>query len=261
MRKLFNNSQLPTVFLFHQRIRNELRALKEGDSVLLCDYADPVITKAISSLVPNTVQKHFWIWNPVTDNDRAFYSHGFEVMKALGYDMATFDERDAQQHGMRLYNQFFRKENVGNNECEECYDFYFVGFAKNREQDLLRLKEQLKDFRVLFKIVHSYEETITYDESVRNILNSKCIVEYVQHNQTGMTLRPLEALFYNKKLITNNQNTVNYDFYYPENVFILGKDNIEDLSTFLNSPCRALPNELKNKYSVKYWLNHFVEKQ
>lgn len=259
MRKIFNNSRLPSVFLFNQRLRKELSALKEGDSVLLCDYADPIIVKAINSLVSPVVKKHFWIWNPVTDKDRTFYSHAFKVMNINGFTLATFDEHDAKQYGMHLYNQFFRKDNNVNEKGDEPYDFYFIGYAKNREQDLLRLKEQLKNFRVLFKIVHRGDEAISYEESVKNIMHSKCIVEYVQHNQSGMTLRPLEALFYNKKLITNNSNTINYDFYCPENVFILGKDKFEDLNVFLETPCRITTRELVEKYCVKSWFNHFIE--
>lgn len=259
IRKVFKNYRVPTFCIFNSQLRRELKQLSEGDSVLLCDYADPVLAKAISSLVSNKVKKHYWIWNPVTDRDRAFYSHGFEVMKSLGFELSTFDEADAKQYGMQLYKQFFRKEDVTNKKLDEKYDFYFVGFAKNRENDLLKLKEKLKNYRLLFKIVHSYAEAITYDESVNNILQSRCVVEYVQHNQTGMTLRPLEAMFYKKKLITNNQNTDCFDFYHPDNIFIIGKDQFEDLQVFLKKPYYDLCAEMVDEYSVKTWLNHYKE--
>ena len=257
IRKIFNNCKVPSFCIFNSRIRRELKRLGEGDSVLLCDYADPVLAKAISSLVSPKVKKHYWIWNPVTDKDCAFYSYGFEVMKSLGFELSTFDEADAKQYGMQLYKQFFRKENIAGQSLEEKYDFYFVGFAKNRENDLLKLQQQLKDFRLLFKIVHSYAETITYDESVNNILQSRCVVEYVQHNQTGMTLRPLEAMFYRKKLITNNLNTSNYEFYYPENIFIIGKDEFKDLPEFLIKPYREIEKKIVDEYNISSWLNNY----
>lgn len=258
IRKVFNRNKVPSFCIFNSRLRRELKQLCKGDSVLLCDYADPVLAKAVSSLVSPVVRKHYWIWNPVTDKNRAFYSHGFEVMKSLGFELSTFDEADAKQYGMQLYNQFFRKENSIIKPIEDKYDFYFVGFAKNREEDIHKLKQQLKDFRLLFKIVHSYAEAITYDESVNNILQSRCVVEYVQHNQTGMTLRPLEAMFYRKKLITNNQNTVNYEFYCPENIFIIGKDSMDDLYEFIKSPYRDVDSKIVDKYNVSAWLNNFL---
>lgn len=261
IRKLFNNSTVPSCLLFNSRLSHELNALKNGDSVLLCDYADPVLIKTINTLVPHGVRKYYWIWNPVTDNDRDFYSHAFRVMKSLGFELATFDENDAKQYGMRLYNQFFRREHLNDTVCAsngaELHDFYFVGFAKNREADLLQLQEQLKGYRLFFKIVHNYAEAITYNESVRNILQSKCIVEYVQHNQKGMTLRPLEALFYQKKLITNNQDTVKFDFYRPENIFIIGKDKLESLSQFLEIPFHPISSDIVERYSISTWFNHF----
>lgn len=257
IRKVFNNYKVPSFCIFNSQLRRELKHLSEGDSVLLCDYADPVLAKAINSLVSPKVKKHYWIWNPVTNKDRAFYSHGFEVMKSLGFELSTFDESDAKQYGMQLYKQFFRKENIVGRNIDEKYDFYFVGFAKNRENDLLKLQQQLIDFRLLFKIVHNYSEAITYDESVNNILQSRCVVEYVQHNQTGMTLRPLEAMFYRKKLITNNQNTVNYDFYCSENTFIIGKDNFENLPEFLNKPYKDIDAAIVENYNIVSWLNHY----
>ncbi len=261
IRKIFNNRKVPSFFIFNSRVRQELKQLGEGDSVLLCDYADPILAKAIDSLVSSKVKKYYWIWNPVTDRDRAFYTHGFAVMKSLGFELSTFDETDAKQYGMQLYKQFFRKEDITDRKIEEKFDFYFVGFAKNREGDLLKLQEHLKEFRLFFKIVHTYAEAIPYAESVNNILQSRCVVEYVQHNQSGMTLRPLEAMFYKKKLITNNQNTVNYDFYAPENIFIIGKDDFQGLPEFLNIPYRQVDSVLIDKYNISTWLNHYKQQK
>lgn len=255
IRKLLNNSKLPSWMILGNQMRHELRSLKNGDSILICDYADPVLSMAVSSIVDIEVKKNYWIWNPASDNI-SFYSHGFDVMRKYGYKLATFDPNDAKDYGMDNYHQFFRMTKKSD-RVEENHDFYFVGFAKNREQELLRLKEKLKDFRTLFKIAHSGSETISYEESIKNIQQSKCIVEYIQHNQSGMTLRPLEAICYEKKLITNNLYVVNYNFYRPENVFVLGKDKIENISNFINTPYITLPESLIAEYSVETWLNNF----
>ena len=65
---------------------------------------------------------------------------------------------------------------------------------------------------------------------------SNCILDYNQEGQVGLTLRPMEALFLEKKLITNNKDIKNYDFYNPSNIFILGENNIEDIKEFINKP-------------------------
>lgn len=46
---------------------------------------------------------------------------------------------------------------------------------------------------------------ISYQENLDNIRKSKCIVDVVQKGQIGLTLRPLESLFFKKKLLTNNK--------------------------------------------------------
>lgn len=255
IRKLFTNLKVPPFLILNKTIRKELNGLKKGDSVLLCDYADPVLTMSISKLVNNEVKKYYWIWNPVTDKYRSFYARSFEIMRSYGYCLGTFDSGDAKQYGMSLYNQFFRSEIYGDSEC--LYDFYFIGFAKNREEEVLRLKDTLCKYRLLFKIVHTYNETITYDESIKNIMQSKCIVEIVQHEQTGMTLRPLESLFLHKKLLTNNERIIESDFYTPSNIFIIGKDDLSDIDSFLSTPFQEIPNSVSCRYSVDEWINHF----
>ena len=67
----------------------------------------------------------------------------------------------------------------------------------------------------------------------------------------------MEALFYEKKLITNNKNIINYDFYCKENIFILEKDDIEELPQFLKTPYKKIDNEIVNKYEFENWLEGF----
>ena len=59
--------------------------------------------------------------------------------------------------------------------------------------------------------------------------------EIVQPGQGGLTIRTLEALFYNKKLITNNESITEYDFYNADNIFIYKEQdcNIDALKSFL----------------------------
>ena len=52
-----------------------------------------------------------------------------------------------------------------------------------------------------------------YKDIIKEIKKSNCIVEILQKNQTGSTLRYYEAICYNKKLLTNNINVMNLPFY------------------------------------------------
>lgn len=54
---------------------------------------------------------------------------------------------------------------------------------------------------------------VKYEEVLRRLSDCKCILEILQTNQYGPSLRYFEAIFYNKKLITTNPNIINYPYY------------------------------------------------
>ena len=78
----------------------------------------------------------------------------------------------------------------------------------------------------------------------------------IQHpNQTGLTMRTIETLGAKKKLITTNHLVKEYDFYRPENILIVDRDNpIIDVE-FLKSQWKEIPNDVYEKYSLRSWLN------
>lgn len=70
----------------------------------------------------------------------------------------------------------------------------------------------------------------------------------------------MEALFYNKKLITNNPEIRNFDFFHPNNIFILEQENLEEIPAFMEKPMYMQPDSLKAKYDVGSWLSFYKEK-
>ena len=60
---------------------------------------------------------------------------------------------------------------------------------------------------------------IKYENVVKNTLDYNCILDIVQagrEEDTGLSLRVYEATVYNKILVTNNSNILNYQFYNPQ---------------------------------------------
>ena len=80
----------------------------------------------------------------------------------------------------------------------------------------------------------------------------------MKNGQEGLTLRVLEALFYSKKLITNNKNIKKYDFYNPNNIFIWGVDDEKNLLNFINSDYITIEENILNRYSYDSWINRFI---
>ena len=68
-----------------------------------------------------------------------------------------------------------------------------------------------------------YIKSMRYSKTIEYIQRSKCLLEIVQNGQNGSTLRPIEALVYGKKLLTNDKNILNQDFYDKNNMFYFEK--------------------------------------
>ena len=194
-------------------------------------------------------------------------------LKKYGIELYTFDPKNAQDFQIK-YKPFYYDRMLMKEKTEQDYqqDIFFVGADKGRLSHLMKLKDSLermglscsfliKRSKHKFYMGRAAQETILHDisyESVcKGIQKSKAILDYVRLGQTGMTLRPYEAIHFNKKLITNNQWIEKEDFYHPQNIFILGKDNICELPHFLDLPSIPVPDEERNKYTPEAWLNGF----
>ena len=79
--------------------------------------------------------------------------------------------------------------------------------------------------------------------------------------QKGLTLRPLEALFLRKKLLTNFSAIKNQDFYSPNNIFIMNEDDERCLKDFINAPLSLEHENCIMEYSFASWLKRFSAKE
>ena len=134
-----------------------------------------------------------------------------------------------------------------------------MGRPKTRKKDIVDLEKKLKEegIQTNFKIIENEKDYVSYDEYLKMIAESKCILDYNQEGQVGLSLRPMEALFLERKLITNNTDIKNYDFYNHDNVFILGEDNINEIKEFINKPYRKVNQDIINYYDFEQWLKRF----
>lgn len=171
----------------------------------------------------------------------------------------TFDLKDANKYKLKYNPQFYTKEVKLENNDNETTDIIFLGRMKNRKNKILRIESEIKKRGLItnFKIIENEKDFISYDEYLKNVSTTKCILDYNQNGQTGLTLRPMEALFLEKKLITNNKDIKNYDFYNPNNIFILGEDNMENIKDFINKPYEKVEQKIIDYYDFEQWLSRF----
>ena len=220
----------------------------------------PPVVKFINRKNPY-VKVIVWYWNPIakTEPISSFSSYKCEIW--------TFDEEDSRQYGINHNTQYYFK-NIILKEHNPSNDVLFVGGDKARLSFLIKVQSELEllglstDFHIvgtpkISNNSYDYKKRIDYSEVLEKIKNSKAILDIVSDNQIGLTLRPLEALFFSKKLITNDKTIVNRDFYDPNNIFVLEYDDISNILDFINRPFERIESEILGRYDFEQWLTRF----
>src|SRR5690606_19253716 len=196
-----------------------------------------------------------WYWNPV----EACYDIS-KIDKTL-CEKWSFDPQDCKNFGIQFNTTFYFNEiKAVAPKCE--YDLFFLGLDKGRELKLKMIEEDFsrRGVRPYFYIVKPKDKdarSVTYVEYLSYLAKSKAVFDFVQEGQMGLTVRVMESLFLDKKLVTTNKDIRRYDFYRPDNIFILGEDNPEALLEFINSPYLEVDKEIVAKYDVANWIARF----
>lgn len=228
-----------------------------------------VFASRLSANVPKWIYKKnkkirviFWYSNPI--NKSVNPKKVFEKYCKKW----SFDEQDCLKYNLQRNTQYFYKKILVQRNTIK-YDVFFLGNEKGRGEILEKLAEEFisMGIKFYFHIVRDktssgkfeYKAPLKYEKVLDYISQSNAILEIMQNGQNGLTLRPLEALFLNKKLITNNSNIQFEDFYNKNNIFILGKDNIQELNVFLTLPIMKIDNKIIMKYDFSNWLRRFFE--
>lgn len=172
----------------------------------------------------------------------------------------SFDKGDCEKYGLHPYTTYYSKIAFPEMENLES-DAFFVGVSKDkRHEKLVKLYRRLKNegLKPDFYIAHHkdmtkrengihYNEWLGYDDVLHKVLKTNCIVEIVGAHQNGLTLRSIEAICYNKRLVTDNPAVKRLKYY--KTGFILYTQNIEDADlSFIKSGERVEYN-YGNEYS------------
>ena len=193
-----------------------------------------------------------------------------EKVKELGYDLWSYNIHDCKKYHMKYNSQVVQKEYfITQSDIEVVYDVFFAGLAKGREEYLINLEQKLhqKGKNTFFYIpdLKSYENNkckdgarLKYKDYIVKIKESNVLIDIVNEKNYGLTMRPLEALFSKRKLITNYKDIIYYDFYRPENIYILDEDcNLDKIEDFLDKPYIDIEQKIVNNYDVNNWVERF----
>lgn len=130
----------------------------------------------------------------------------------------SYDKREAEKYSLPYEPTPFSLIPIeqGNNIVS---DVYFIGLAKERLPEIHRLFDILtsngyicdfyiggvpKESQRTEKGLHYIEKSISYLENLEKVKSSRIVLELMQTDAVGDTLRTWEAIAYSKILLTNN---------------------------------------------------------
>lgn len=258
-RRYGSSIPLPIHFVLSSYLQNTIKGLKADDAVIIAEYTDSALLSAIARILPEGVSRYIWLWNHKGDDKH--FGKNLPAIQNLRFQVITYDELDAEKFGFRWHTQFFNikpyQQEASLKDIAILYDFLFVGYAKNRVEEIESIRSLLSSYTCKFITVHSTSEYIPYTNYMELALQSRCLVEIVHTGDPSCTLRPLEAMAIHRKLLTNNPAVRNYSFFRPQNIFILGEDDISRLPEFLHSSFESIPSNIVDSYDVNSWVNTF----
>lgn len=189
----------------------------------------------------------------------------------------VFDKKDiAADKRCRAITNFYFDHLFGEPESPDT-DVYFIGsYVESRMQILTDLAVFFKNNNLVSNLhvignatkhilppvmtgINHAAKVVDFQQNYHYTKKTKAVLDLVDDAHSGLSLRVFEAIGFKKKLITNNPEVVKYDFYRPNNIFIIKDGNIQDIKDFMQKPFEELPEDIHRKYGFENWLRNVLD--
>lgn len=202
----------------------------------------------------------------ISNNDNAI--EAYEYTKQFSFDLVyTYDQGDATRNGFIFYPTMYPSISLGSGKTN--YDFCFIGSNKGRVLEIEKLKSKYPDLKS-FISVHQLDidqmrkigiqsnKPIPYEDILAIDSESNVILDIVAgEGQTGLSLRPYEAVVLNKKLATNNPSIIEFDYY--DSRFMIFFKEIQDIPKEFFTNIGAVDYHYKGEYSSVFFLERILK--
>ena len=220
------------------------------------------------------------IWDSIANNKEA------EEKIRLADKAFSFDPRDCEKYNMNFRPLFYiEKYNEISMKHEKFkFDLLFVGTVHSDRYKILKnVEKKLSDegYRVYYymyipskalyfirKILFKeFSKSRTYEfkftpisqDDVASLVSKSKVIMDIQHpKQVGLTMRTIEMLGANRKIITTNTNVEEYDFYNKSNICVVDREMKNIDIDFLKSEYVPINDIVKEKYSIESWVKELL---
>ena len=203
-----------------------------------------------------------WCWNEIKPAEKL-------LEKAGSTDVWSYSPSDCTQYGLR-YNPQFYFDSIVKRHAESTKaqspqgerGFLFMGRKKGREQQLADIASKIREAGWTCEVEFfegSHNEcsegvipTTPYELTVERTLGFQGILDVAAAQDSGLSLRVMESMFFHKKLITTNPVVARYDFFDENNIYIWGHSD-KSLEEFLALPYRPVSASVARYYLISAW--------
>ena len=271
----------PNLFLGHSKkyydaiLKNNLS--KDYDYILIikCDMTPLSVLKQLRVLYPRA-KLCLYLWDSI-DN-----IPGIKKKLACFDIIHSFDLTDCANYPKLNFRALFFSDQyrVQNNSSKEKYDICFLGTIHSDRYSIIKnvqamassmgltcywfLYLQSKFIYYFYKFVNNTFRKSELSEfsfskmtasEISAIIDETRVILDIQHpNQSGLTMRTIEAIGKGKKLITTNASIKKYDFYNPNNIAVVDRNNIKIDVGFFKNEYIPLDKSVREKYSIDSWI-------
>lgn len=197
------------------------------------------------------------------------------------FDVAfSFDRSDAENYGLRFLPLFYPNDPI---KIETEYDYCIINsYSANRAENYFRIKkvlpEGLKGREYLYmrrKAKYFYQKTIhpkayvglklkdfepkrlSREDTYSLMARSKVVVNCPIGKQSGMGFAVFEALRLERKFVTTIEAVKQFDFYTPDNIFVVDDKTEAIPKSFFDTPFNT-KYRLSDKYSPESFVNQLL---
>lgn len=199
-----------------------------------------------------------------------FGRQDIDTLRKIFDVIVSTDHGDAERFSFEYFPSIYTKRHFGENK--KNVSLYYAGKSKSgREQILGKFAKRLKDSDVIYEFSLTEvsesgkrkgikEKTFRgYPEILSEVQNANCLLEIVESGQTSMTLRYMEALCYNKKLLTNNKNVIYFAGYDERYMKVFDTNHIEEIDMEFIRQNVDVKYDYNDEYSPENFLKRVMK--
>ena len=260
----------------NERIQNEIKSKSDSYDLVLVFSIEYFNEKTLSALKSVSKKMIAYQWDGLGRTP--------EIFDRIKYfdKFYTFDPKDVDSKTIFFATNFYLdipEIDIKANNSPIEYDLLYIGTStEDRLEKIKTLIFEMRKHNKIFKVIllcyddvnvqrkqYPYEEitfitkSMSYKETLNEVLKTKAILDLKLSVHDGLSFRFFEGMKYNKKIVTDNVTIKKYDFYNPDNIYILEYKDYGNLVAFLKNNYIEIDSKIYKKYGFSNWINYIFD--